>query len=158
MKSNCCLSTLITRSSDEGTSYYECKACGEPCDVAPQNQPPLDTGHHAEYDYKKNQTKGEVCGCEADEQGIEHTTDAHTPSKPVGEWEEEMKTYLTSAGDRRRVIDFIKTRFISKTEHEKKIREAEILAWENGYQCGFFKLDIEKSRSDYLFQLKGEKK
>lgn len=125
MKSNCCLSTLITRSSDEGTSYYECKACGEPCDVAPQNQPPLDTGHHAEYDYKKNQTKGEVCGCEADEQGIEHTTDAHTPSKPVGEWEEEMKTYLTSAGDRRRVIDFIKTRFISKTEHEKKIREAE---------------------------------
>lgn len=111
MKSNCCLSTLITRSSDEGTSYYECKACGEPCDVAPQNQPPLDTGHHAEYDYKKNRTKRES-----------------------------------------------EDNFISKTEHEKKIREAEILAWENGYQCGFFKLDIEKSRSDYLFQLKGEKK
>jgi len=78
MKSNCCLSTLITRSSDEGTSYYECKACGEPCDVAPQNQPPLDTGHHAEYEYKKNRTKRES-----------------------------------------------EDNFISKTEHEKKIREAE---------------------------------
>lgn len=128
MKSNCCLSTLITRSSDEGTSYYECKACGEPCDVAPQNQPPLDTGHHAEYDYKKNQTKGKLCGCEADEQGIEHTTDAHTPSKPVGEWEEEFDRKFTAKNKtmpRNKTMLFEPTTSEIKQFISTKIREAE---------------------------------
>lgn len=147
MKSNCCLSTLITRSSDEGTSYYECKACGEPCDVAPQNQPPLDTGHHAEYDYKKNQTKGEVCGCEADEQGIEHTTDAHNSSKPVEKWVFGGAGYIDQNGahplkpqeqeialyEEKYCFECVGyTKFELKgqiwkciVEHEKKIREAE---------------------------------
>lgn len=33
-QSNCCKARLITVSSDEGTSYYMCSACKNPCDMA----------------------------------------------------------------------------------------------------------------------------
>ena len=39
-------------------------------------------------------------------------------------WEEDMNLYLTSAGDRRRVIHFIKSNFLSKQEVREAIEQA----------------------------------
>lgn len=37
MKSNCCKATMTTVSGGEGTGYWKCRACNEPCDPVSEN-------------------------------------------------------------------------------------------------------------------------
>ena len=38
MISICCDSDLLTINEDEGTSFYACKQCGQPCDSKPDDR------------------------------------------------------------------------------------------------------------------------
>ena len=54
-KSNCCYAQVIIRSSDEGTSYYECSTCHKPCDM----EMGKDLTKHSETSEKEPE---QICG------------------------------------------------------------------------------------------------
>ena len=60
-------------------------------------------------------------------------------SSTAAKWEDELKTYLTSAGDRRRVIAYIKQNFVSKDELRSRIEK---------YKCDF-NWDFKKNKAKH---------